>query len=115
MTIEILPDAQRDLISGFRFYEQQAPGLGRYFLDCLFADIELLGVHGGIHALVFGYHRRGRKGVSARISTFLQHWKSRKEQSKREQEGGVDDSRHPDGLEQPAVAFAGLAADFSHL
>jgi len=57
VTIEILPDAQRDLISGFRFYEQQGPGLGRYFLDCLFADIDALALHGGVHAMVFGYHR----------------------------------------------------------
>ena len=57
MTIEILPDAQADLISGFRFYERQSVGLGRYFLDCLFTDIELLGTHAGTHAMVFGYHR----------------------------------------------------------
>jgi hypothetical protein len=57
VTIEIFPDAQRDLVSGFRFYEQQAPGLGRYFLDCLFADIDSLAAHGGVHAKVFGYHR----------------------------------------------------------
>ena len=57
MTIEILPDAQADLISGFQFYERQSVGLGRYFLDCLFTDIELLATHAGIHATVFGYHR----------------------------------------------------------
>jgi hypothetical protein len=57
VTIEILPDALRDLVSGFRFYEQQASGLGHYFLDCLLEDIDALGVHGGIHAIVFGYHR----------------------------------------------------------
>jgi hypothetical protein len=57
VTIEILPGAQRDLISGFRFYESQAQGLGRYFLDSLFADVELLAAYGGIHPIVFGYHR----------------------------------------------------------
>ena len=57
MTIEILPDAQSDLIAGFRFYERQAAGLGRYFLDSLFADIDLLARHGGIHSKTFGYHR----------------------------------------------------------
>lgn len=57
MRIEILPDAHRDLIAGFRFYESQAPGLGNYFLDCLFADIDLLALYGGIHTRVFNYHR----------------------------------------------------------
>ena len=57
MRIEILPEAQRDLVSGFRFYEDQALGLGRYFLDSLFTDIGLLASHGGIHATVFTYHR----------------------------------------------------------
>jgi len=46
-----------DLVAGFRFYEQQATGLGRYFLDSLFADIDLLASHAGIHATVFAYHR----------------------------------------------------------
>jgi plasmid stabilization system protein ParE len=55
--IEVLPEAQFDLVSGFRFYELQMRGLGNYFLDSLFADIELLADHGGIHASVFGYHR----------------------------------------------------------
>jgi hypothetical protein len=33
------------------------PGLGHYFLDSLFADIELLTDYSGVHASVFGYHR----------------------------------------------------------
>ena len=57
MTVEILPDAMADLVTGFRFYEKQAIGLGRYFLDSLFADIDALASNGGIHAKVFGYHR----------------------------------------------------------
>ena len=57
MRIEVLPDARDDLVAGFRFYEQQAAGLGNYFLDSLFADIELLALHGAIHAKAFGYHR----------------------------------------------------------
>ena len=57
MTIEILPEALADLITGFRFYERQAAGLGRYFLDSLFADIDLLASNGGAHAKAFHYHR----------------------------------------------------------
>ena len=42
MKIEILDEAQQDLIDGFRFYESQSIGLGDYFLDSLFSDIDSL-------------------------------------------------------------------------
>lgn len=42
MRIAILEEAREDLIQGFRFYESQEPGLGTYFLDCLFSDIDSL-------------------------------------------------------------------------
>ena len=48
MTIEILDEAQEDLIQGFRFYEDRKPGLGAYFLDCLFSDIDSLLVYAGV-------------------------------------------------------------------
>ena len=57
MKIEILDSAEEDLIDGFKFYENQSRGLGDYFLDALFSDIESLRVYAGIHALHFGYHR----------------------------------------------------------
>ena len=57
MKVEILDEAELDLIEGFRFYEFQATGLGDYFLDSLFADIESLYLYAGVHALHFGYHR----------------------------------------------------------
>lgn len=57
MRIDLLPEARDDLLDGFRFYERQARGLGGYFLRSLFTDIDLLSIHGGIHAKVFGYHR----------------------------------------------------------
>ncbi|RJP80765.1 MAG: type II toxin-antitoxin system RelE/ParE family toxin [Desulfobacteraceae bacterium] len=57
MKIEILDSAEEDLIDGFKFYEDQSRGLGDYFLDSLFSDIESLRVYAGIHALHFGYHR----------------------------------------------------------
>ena len=49
MRIQILDAAERDLIEGFRFYEAQSSGLGQYFLDTLFADIESLHIYSGIH------------------------------------------------------------------
>ena len=57
MNIEILDEAQEDLIQGFRFYEGQEQGLGTYFLDCLFSDIDSLLVYAGIHLVVYDYYR----------------------------------------------------------
>lgn len=42
MTVEIIDPAKDDLADGFEFYERQRRGLGDYFLDSLFADIDSL-------------------------------------------------------------------------
>jgi len=42
MKITILDEAQADLREGARFYERQSSGLGTYFLDSLFSDIDSL-------------------------------------------------------------------------
>lgn len=57
MNIQILDVAERDIIEGYRFYEKQWPGLGQYFLDTIYADIESLHLYFGIHPQHFGYHR----------------------------------------------------------
>ena len=57
MKIEILDEAQQDLIEGFQFYETRETGVGSYFLDCLFSDIDSLLLFAGIHRVVYGYHR----------------------------------------------------------
>ena len=57
MKIEILEEAEQDLIEGFQFYESREPGVGSYFLDCLFSDIDSLLLFAGIHQVVYGYHR----------------------------------------------------------
>ena len=57
MRIAILEEAREDLIQGFRFYENQEPGPGTYFLDCLFSDIDSLLVYAGIHSVTYAYHR----------------------------------------------------------
>jgi hypothetical protein len=57
MRIEILDDATEDLIDGFYFYEEQSPGLGSYFLDSLFSDIDSLLLYAGIHRIVYGSNR----------------------------------------------------------
>lgn len=58
MNIRVLSSAARDLMDGYRFYEKQAPGIGAYFLDTLYADIDSLLITAGIHPLYLGrYHR----------------------------------------------------------
>lgn len=57
MRVKILSSALDDLYEGRLFYEKQGEGLGEYFLDSLFSDIDSLVLYGGIHAKVFGYHR----------------------------------------------------------
>lgn len=57
MKIRILSLAVEDLQAGRDFYEYQQAGLGSYFLDTLYSDIEALLLHAGIHARHFGYLR----------------------------------------------------------
>jgi len=57
MRVRILSLAEDDLEEGCGFYESQTPGLGTYFLDSLYSDIDSLAYFGGIHQYVFGYHR----------------------------------------------------------
>jgi plasmid stabilization system protein ParE len=57
MRIDVLDDAKDDLVAGFHFYEEQSPGLGSYFLDSLFADIDLLHLYAGVHNVVYGSRR----------------------------------------------------------
>ena len=57
MNIQILDAAERDLIEGYRFYEKQSQGLGQYFLDAIYADIESLHLYFCTHPEHFGYHR----------------------------------------------------------
>lgn len=47
----------RDLAHGQRFYGRQAAGLGAYFLDSLFSDIDALQIHAGVHQKFHGYFR----------------------------------------------------------
>jgi len=53
----ILSAAEKDIEEGHRFYESQYPGLGAYFLDSLYSDIDSLAYFAGIHLVVFDYHR----------------------------------------------------------
>ena len=57
MRIRILSSAVKDLHAGRLFYERQGEGLGAYFFDSLFSDIDSLALYAGINEKVLGYHR----------------------------------------------------------
>ena len=57
MRIKVLSSAVDDLHAGRLFYEKQGEGVGDYFFDSLFSDIDSLAIYAGIHQKVFGYHR----------------------------------------------------------
>ncbi|MFP4205524.1 MAG: type II toxin-antitoxin system RelE/ParE family toxin [Spirochaetaceae bacterium] len=57
MTIKILESAIQDLDRGRRFYSRHGWGVGDYFLDSLFSDIDSLLLYAGIHPKTFGFHR----------------------------------------------------------
>lgn len=57
MNVQLLDEAEQDLIDGYRFYETQDQGLGDYFLNSLFSEIDSLRLYAGIHSVHFGYHR----------------------------------------------------------
>lgn len=49
MNIEVLESAKLDLLKGYEFYEFQEAGIGEYFLDSLYSDIDSLHFYAGIH------------------------------------------------------------------
>ncbi len=49
MRIQIFDSAKLDLVDGFSFYEAQDRGIGQYFLDSLYSDIDSLALYGGTH------------------------------------------------------------------
>jgi len=57
MKVQLLDEAELDLVDGFRFYEAQQAGLGDYFLDSLFSDIDSLQLFAGIHRRHLGFYR----------------------------------------------------------
>lgn len=57
MKVEILERALEDLSAGFNFYERRSPGLGSYFYDSVFSDIEELRHFAGSHPMMHGSHR----------------------------------------------------------
>ena len=57
MKVRVLRSAFDDLASGREFYNLQQQGVGQYFFNSLFSEIDSLVLYAGIHRLKFGYHR----------------------------------------------------------
>ena len=57
MRVRILDSAHNDIRDGYWFYEDQEPGVGDYFSDTLYGEIESLALYAGIHNKRFGFHR----------------------------------------------------------
>ncbi len=57
MKVRILGTAVEDLASAREFYDSQEIGIGDYFVDSLFSDIDSLGLYGGIHRVKHGFLR----------------------------------------------------------
>jgi hypothetical protein len=57
MKVRVLRPAFEDLETGRGFYGRQDEGVGDYFFDSLFAEIDSLVLYAGIHPIRFGFHR----------------------------------------------------------
>ena len=53
MKLKILEEATKDIINGYKFYETQKTGLGEYFINSIFSDIESLKIFGGYSSKIF--------------------------------------------------------------
>jgi plasmid stabilization system protein ParE len=56
--VKILRTAIEDLLDGKEFYNFQSPGVGDYFMDTVFSEIDSLSLYGGIHPKRFGFYRQ---------------------------------------------------------
>jgi plasmid stabilization system protein ParE len=57
MKLRLLRSAIEDLADGRSFYDLQQPGVGDWFFDSLFSDIEALASQAGVHSFHFKFHR----------------------------------------------------------
>ena len=58
MKINYLNSAKQDLKDGFYFYEECETGLGLYFLETIYSDIDSLKLFAGIHSIHFKKYYR---------------------------------------------------------
>ena len=72
MVVSLEACAERDLLDGYWFYEDQEPGIGEYFLIKIREEILELAHCGGVHRKRHGFHfcaaRRFPHGFYYRIA-----------------------------------------------
>ncbi|MCX7100743.1 MAG: type II toxin-antitoxin system RelE/ParE family toxin [Methylobacter sp.] len=57
MKVHVLRSAVNYLAKARKFYDRQEAGIGDYFFDSFFSEIDSLVLFGGIHSVHFGFHR----------------------------------------------------------
>jgi plasmid stabilization system protein ParE len=57
MKVQVLRSAIEDLAAGPKFYNRQEAGVGDYFFDSPFAEIDSLALYGEMHSIHFGFHQ----------------------------------------------------------
>jgi hypothetical protein len=57
MRVRVLRPALEDIASGRQFYDAHSRGVGDYFFDSIFSEIDSLVLYAGIHRVCFGFHR----------------------------------------------------------
>jgi hypothetical protein len=61
--VVVLKEVAGDLNDGKVFYDQKEPGVGDYFWDSLFVDIESLIIYAGIHNKKYGIPPNACKAI----------------------------------------------------
>jgi hypothetical protein len=61
-----LSEAENDLVAGAKFYECHRAGMGEYFLNSLYSDIDSLLLYAGTHRIMFGFLRALIAAISLR-------------------------------------------------
>lgn len=72
MRIQVLDEAEDDLLAGREFYDLQEPGVGDYFAVALASDIDSLILFAGIHPMEFGFPSRPLEAVSFRSNYLVE-------------------------------------------
>ncbi len=57
MKVRVLRSALEDIAAGCEFYDRQQEGIGAYFFDSLFSEVDPFSLYAGIHRVQFGFHR----------------------------------------------------------
>lgn len=57
MLVKILASGHEDIVEGKSFYDSQQEGLGQYFADYIYCELESLSFLGGMHVRFMDYYK----------------------------------------------------------